>query len=69
MTEPGGEDLKAADERRVAEAGRRWRTRSRRVMLLRRVLPIVIAVIAGGTVLWVATRSIKLARYGFNCDQ
>ena len=58
MTEPGGEDLKAADERRVAEAGRRWRTRSRRVMLLRRVLPIVIAVIAGGTVLWVATRSI-----------
>lgn len=58
MTEPGGEDLKAADERRVAEAGRRWRSRSRRVMLLRRVLPIVIALIAGGTALWVATRTI-----------
>src|SRR5690606_12651245 len=58
MTEPGGEDLKAADERRVAEAGRRWRSRSRRVMLLRRILPVVIALIAGGTALWVATRTI-----------
>ena len=54
MTDPTpGDDLKAADERRVVLAGRQWRARSRRVMLLRRVLPIAIAVLAGGTVLWV----------------
>ena len=58
MTEPGGEDLKAADERRVASGPGLESARSRRVMLLRRLLPIVIALIAGGTVLWVATRSI-----------
>ncbi|MFT4953808.1 MAG: lipopolysaccharide export system protein LptC [Brevundimonas sp.] len=59
MTEPTSSDeLKAADERRVALAGRRWRARSRRVMLLRRVLPIIIVVLAGGAVLWVGTRSI-----------
>lgn len=59
MTDPtSSDDLKAADERRVALAARRWRSRSRRVMLFRRVLPIAIAVIAGGTAVWVATRSI-----------
>ncbi|MBA4000240.1 LPS export ABC transporter periplasmic protein LptC [Brevundimonas sp.] len=59
MSDPTpGDDLKAADERRVVLAGRQWRARSRRVMLLRRVLPIAIAVLAGGTVLWVGTRSI-----------
>ena len=52
------DDLKAADERRVVLAGREWRARSRRVMLLRRVLPLVIALLAGGTALWVGTRSI-----------
>ncbi|GAD59777.1 LPS export ABC transporter periplasmic protein LptC [Brevundimonas sp. BAL450] len=52
------DDLKAADERRVVLAGRQWRARSRRVMLLRRVLPLIIAVLAGGTALWVGTRSI-----------
>ena len=52
------DDLKAADERRVVLAGRQWRARSRRVMLLRRVLPLVIALLAGGTALWVGTRSI-----------
>jgi lipopolysaccharide export system protein LptC len=59
MTDPTpGDDLKAADERRVVLAGRQWRLRSRRVMLLRRILPIAIAVLAGGTALWVGTRSI-----------
>ena len=59
MTDPTpGDDLKAADERRVVLAGRQWRSRSRRVMLLRRILPIAIAVLAGGTALWVGTRSI-----------
>ncbi|MFN4296560.1 MAG: LPS export ABC transporter periplasmic protein LptC [Brevundimonas sp.] len=59
MTEPApSDDLKAADERRVVLAGRKWRARSRRVMLFRRVLPIAIVVLAGGTALWVGTRSI-----------
>jgi lipopolysaccharide export system protein LptC len=59
MTDPTpSDDLKAADERRVVLAGRQWRARSRRVMLLRRVLPLIIAVLAGGTALWVGTRSI-----------
>lgn len=59
MTEPTPSDeLKAADERRVALAGQRWRARSRRVMLLRRVLPVAIVVLAGGAILWVGTRSI-----------
>ena len=59
MTEPEtSDDLKAADEHRVALAGRRWRARSRRVMLFRRVLPVIIVLLAGGTALWVATRSI-----------
>lgn len=59
MTEPEtSDDLKAADEHRVALAGRRWRARSRRVMLFRRMLPVVILVLAGGTALWVVTRSI-----------
>lgn len=59
MTDPTpSDDLKAADERRVVLAGRQWRGRSRRVMLLRRVLPLIIAVLAGGTALWVGTRSI-----------
>lgn len=59
MTDPTpSNDLKAADERRVVLAGRQWRARSRRVMLLRRVLPLVIVLLAGGTALWVGTRSI-----------
>lgn len=59
MTDPiPSDDLKAADERRVALAGRRWRARSRRVMLLRRVLPLIILALAGGTVLWVSVRTI-----------
>ncbi|MEH6665810.1 MAG: LPS export ABC transporter periplasmic protein LptC [Brevundimonas sp.] len=59
MPEPTpSDDLKAADERRVALAGRKWRARSRRVMLLRRVLPVTIAVLAGGVALWVGGQSI-----------
>lgn len=46
------------DEARVAAAGRRWRQRSRRVQMLRRVLPVVILLIAGGTVTWVVYRSV-----------
>ncbi|MFN3815671.1 LPS export ABC transporter periplasmic protein LptC [Brevundimonas sp.] len=59
MTDPApSDDLKAADERRVVLAGRKWRARSRRVMLFRRVLPIAIVVLAGGTALWVGGRTI-----------
>ena len=39
------EARKRADEARVAQAGERWRARSRRVKLYRRVLPIVVAVL------------------------
>ncbi|MFN3536259.1 MAG: LPS export ABC transporter periplasmic protein LptC [Brevundimonas sp.] len=59
MTDPApSDDLKAADERRVVLAGRKWRAHSRRVMLFRRVLPIAIVVLAGGTALWVGGRTI-----------
>ena len=42
MTEHGEQSRIEADEARVALAGARWRARSRRVKLYRRVLPIVI---------------------------
>ncbi|WP_339913522.1 LPS export ABC transporter periplasmic protein LptC [uncultured Brevundimonas sp.] len=47
-----------ADEARVAAAGERWRVHSRRVHLLRRILPILILVLAGGTVTWMVFRSV-----------
>jgi lipopolysaccharide export system protein LptC len=47
-----------ADETRVAEAGRRWRARSARVRLLRRVLPILILVLAGGALTWTIFRTV-----------
>lgn len=47
-----------ADSRRVAGSAGRWRRRSRRVLLLRRVLPIGIAVVAGGAVLWIVGQTI-----------
>ena len=46
------------DEARVAAAGTKWRSRSRRIQMLRRVLPIVIVVLAGGTVTWTVLRSV-----------
>ena len=48
MTEHGEQSRIEADEARVALAGARWRARSRQVKLYRRVLLIVILVLAGG---------------------
>jgi lipopolysaccharide export system protein LptC len=51
-------DRKAADEARlVAEAGR-WRARSQRVRLYRRLLPILIVVLAGGALTWTVFRTV-----------
>lgn len=47
-----------ADEDRVATAAVQWRARSKRVRLLRRVLPVVILVLAGGTVTWTVFRTV-----------
>jgi lipopolysaccharide export system protein LptC len=47
-----------ADEARVAEAGARWRARSQRVRLLRRVLPVVILMLAGGALTWTVFRTV-----------
>jgi lipopolysaccharide export system protein LptC len=48
----------AADEARVAATAEAFRRRSRRVRLARRALPAVIILLAGGTVSWVALRSV-----------
>lgn len=59
MTSPDAPETRdQKDEARVAAAGRKWRARSQRVQLLRRVLPIIIVVLAGGTVTWVVFRSV-----------
>ncbi|MFC5373027.1 LPS export ABC transporter periplasmic protein LptC [Brevundimonas faecalis] len=52
------EARKRADEARVAQAGERWRARSRRVRLYRRVLPIVILTLAGGALTWTVFRTV-----------
>ncbi len=52
------EARKRADEARVALAGERWRARSRRVKLYRRVLPIVILTLAGGALTWTVFRTV-----------
>jgi len=52
------EALKRADEERVAQAAQRWRTRSKRVQFYRRVLPIIILVLAGGAVTWTVFRTV-----------
>ncbi|AYG94263.1 LPS export ABC transporter periplasmic protein LptC [Brevundimonas naejangsanensis] len=49
---------KRADEARVAQAGARWRARSQRVRLYRRVLPIVILMLAGGALTWTVFRTV-----------
>lgn len=57
MTDPT-ETRKLEDEARVAATARAFRSRSRRVQLLRRVLPVLIVVLAGGTVSWIVLRSV-----------
>ena len=52
------EARKRADEARVAQAGERWRARSRRVKLYRRVLPIVILMLAGSALTWTVFRTV-----------
>ncbi len=57
MTEPA--DIRdQADEARVAATAEAFRARSRRVKLLRRVLPVAIIVLAGGTLSWIVLRSV-----------
>ncbi|HYC99181.1 LPS export ABC transporter periplasmic protein LptC [Brevundimonas sp.] len=57
MTDPA--DIRdQADEARVAATARAFRARSRRVHLLRRVLPVAIIVLAGGTISWIVLRSV-----------
>jgi lipopolysaccharide export system protein LptC len=57
MTDPS-HMREAADEARVVATAEGFRQRSRRVRLARRVLPVVIIVLAGGTVSWVVLRSV-----------
>lgn len=57
MTEPG-DTRDQADEARIAATAKAFRARSRRVQLLRRVLPVAIVVLAGGTVSWIVLRSV-----------
>lgn len=59
MTDLGpAEDRKRADEARLAVEADRWRARSRRVKLYRRLLPILIVVLAGGTLTWTVFRTV-----------
>ena len=48
----------AAESRRTAKAAGRWRQRSRRVQLYRRILPIGIIAVTGGAVLWIVGQTI-----------
>ena len=57
MTAP--DDIRdSQDEARVAATAAAFRARSRRVRLLRRVLPVVILVLAGGTISWIVLRTV-----------
>ena len=58
MTFDPGEDRKRADEARLAQQAGRWRSRSRRVHLYRRLLPILIVVLAGGALTWTVFRTV-----------
>lgn len=51
-------DRKRADEARLAEQAGRWRSRSRRVQLYRRLLPILILLLAGGALTWTVFRTV-----------
>ena len=53
------QDRKRADEARLAEQAGRWRSRSRRVQLYRRLLPILIVVRAGGALTWTVFRPVR----------
>lgn len=46
------------DDGRLGREAARWRARSQRVRLARRLLPILIVVLAGGVVAWVALRTV-----------
>ncbi|MBU1347705.1 MAG: LPS export ABC transporter periplasmic protein LptC [Alphaproteobacteria bacterium] len=52
------EDRKRADEARLVEQAGRWRARSQRVQLYRRLLPILILVLAGGALTWTVFRTV-----------
>jgi len=52
------EDRKRTDEARLAEQAGRWRSRSRRVQLYRRLLPILIVLLAGGALSWTVFRTV-----------
>ena len=47
-----------ADEARVAREGDRWRARSRRIRFYRRVLPVLILVVAGSALTWTVFRTV-----------
>jgi lipopolysaccharide export system protein LptC len=57
MTDPADSPAHQ-DEVRVAATAKAFRARSRRVQLLRRVLPVAIIVLAGGTLSWIVLRSV-----------
>lgn len=57
MTEPA-DTRDQADEARIAATAAAFRARSRRVQLLRRILPIAIIFLAGGTISWIVLRSV-----------
>jgi len=57
MTDPA-DTRDQADEARIAATAKAFRARSHRVHLLRRVLPVAIVVLAGGTVSWIVLRSV-----------
>lgn len=57
MTEPA-DTRDQEDEARVAATAEAFRARSRRVRLLRRILPAVILVLAGGTISWIVLRTV-----------
>lgn len=52
------EARKRADEARLALQAGRWRSRSRQVQLYRRLLPILILVLAGGALTWTVFRTV-----------
>jgi lipopolysaccharide export system protein LptC len=57
-TRAAAEARRAADEARLAAQGEKWRSRSRRVALYRRVLPILILTLAGGALTWTVFRTV-----------
>ena len=58
MSQEPVESRKAQDEARVAATASAFRARSRRVQLLRRLLPVLILILAGGTISWIVLRTV-----------